>query len=216
MAFLLRPLLQAGAGYVAGQGIQAALGTSGPSEPRTTAPPTTPAETYRREQQSNEYMPPDQSFMSLPWWGAGAAAARVMPQQALEQSVNTFSDPSNPASTQNRSRATSAATALSAFVPGPLGVAARLATGATLGAEHQAQSQSAATPRLPPNPAVHTEPAQIQQDYQALSGQYAGAGYTPQSRVVATMPPTATNAQVSHSIHERLLPDQPSPFTGNR
>ena len=206
--------MQLAGGYLLGEGLQALVGTSGSSaNDNQSAPPRTPAEVYRAEQQSTEYMPPQQSFMSVPWWASGAAASTVMPGPVLDQSVNTFSNPSNPQSTTNRSSATAAMTGLSALLPGPLGVAARLGTSATLGAERRSHAQSEATPRLPPNPAVHSEPTQIAHDYQTLSTQYADAGYTPQSRVVANMQPTPTNAQVSHSIHSRLLPDQPSPFT---
>jgi hypothetical protein len=204
-------------GYLLGQGLQSMVGTSGSQGSsngnQPVAPPTTPIETYRAEQQSNEYMPPQQSFMSFPWWAGGAVGSNVMPQPVLDQSVNTFSNPSNPQSTQNRNLATTALTGLTGLIPGPVGPALRVLSSATLGAEHQSHAQSQATPRQPPNPSVHTNPTQIQQDYQQLSTQYANGGFTPQSRVVAHMQPTPTNAQVSHSIHSRLLPGQQSPFT---
>ena len=133
--------LQLAGGYLLGEGLQSLVGTSGGSNDNQPAPPTAPTEVYRAEQQSNAYMPPQQSFMSFPWWAGGAVASTVMPGPVLDRSVDTFSNPSNPQSTTNRSAATATATGLSALVPGPLGVLARLGTSATLGAERRSHAQ---------------------------------------------------------------------------
>lgn len=224
-------LLGLGASYVGGRAIQHRFGRSGPTISTTdTTPetdtstteidePDTPqASTYQNEQSSNEYMPEDQPFMGVGFWGGGNALAPVMPTPVLQQSVQQLSDPSNENAYNNRQ--------IASLIPGLVGNAAALVpslrvlgmlgtmtTGGLLGTEHQASVQSQQTPRLPPNPSVQTDPSQIQQSYQQLSSQYAEEGYTSQSLVTAQMPPTAQNAQVSHAIQRRLMPQRASPFT---
>ncbi|MGN6109115.1 MAG: hypothetical protein ACTHU0_28675 [Kofleriaceae bacterium] len=203
-----------------GETIQHLVGHSGNDTNDSDPAPVLPNNTYRMEQQSNEYMPPDNPFMGVGFWTGGNLLAPVLPDPMLQQSVDTLSAPSNDDAPRNRM--------ITSMVPGVVGSAIRLHPGLRAlggigqvlsgflgGTEHRARVQSDNTPRLPPNPNVHTDREQLSEDYRELSNQYEESGYSSQSRVTRMLDPNSTNAQVSNSIHERLLQPQgyESPFT---
>lgn len=217
-------------GFLAGETAQHLLGGSGPSGPSpshdesdtgsmpVSSEPST--NTYGLEQQSNAFMPSGHPFMGVGFWGGGNLLAPVLPDPVLQQSVDTLSAPSNDDAPRNRM--------ITSALPGLVGTAMTLHPGGRLlggmgqflsgflgGTEHRAHVQSDNTPRLPPNPDVHTDPEQLSSAYRELSSQYEDAGYSSQARVTGMLDPNPTNAQVSQSIHERLLGTlgYPSPFT---